>query len=236
MPLKHLLGNSLHQAATSVTALLRQSRSRAKGRAGLRLCRQVQVLPVMSVSSPSPKRQHPTPGRALCPGSLQGDGTVVPGKAPRSARDFGSSRMGKQRAAPAASPARRASSSLAYCDPCKKTPARGCRMSLRPCQALGCGRGWLSPWPDPAGGWGVGVGGLPPTRTPCRHAQPVCVHSLHACTACVHTRPAHMHTPHTCSLCASPPLRASERPVPLHWALLLSLALSQLFEKVTIIN
>lgn len=63
MPLKRLLGNSLHQAATSVTALLRQSCGRAEARAGLRLCRQVRMLLAMSVSPPSPNGSIPPPAQ-----------------------------------------------------------------------------------------------------------------------------------------------------------------------------
>lgn len=76
----------------------------------------------------------------------------------------------------------------------------------------------------------------PTACTPCTHIRPVGADTLQVCKPRMHAQPARVHSLHICYLRASPPLRAAERPVPLHRLLLLRLALPQLFGKLTIIN
>lgn len=199
MPLKRLLGNSLHQEATSVRSLRQQSCGTAQGRAGRRLLGWGWVLLAESVCVP-PLPHGPSSRLSTLLGArfqLISDGES------------------------SVSPVRHLLPGWPHPAPGILAPVRrslGVQGEPRPCHALGRGRGRWSP----AGRWPAGTvlaqscpGGLPRVhtllvctvlhtlraRTLCMRAHPACAHTLHARTPCMRAHPACVHTLHDSHAC-----------------------------------
>lgn len=173
MPLKRLLGNSLHQEATSVRSLRQQSCGTAQGRAGC--CWQGACPPPPPGSAPCSEQafssfqmENPpaAPIRTSCLAGLIQPLIFRPPKgAPRG---------------------RGVSPDRATC--WDVAEAGGAQLGVG-VQA--------QPWPDPA------LGASTHAHPACvlGVAHPECTHPLHARTPCMHARPARMHPLLACTPC-----------------------------------